>query len=98
MTLLDHTLSEADGVATVHVANTGTRAGSTVVQIYAANSDSHPPVPQLIGFRRVELPAGQSVTIDVRLDPTPTMERKKGTWSRRPGTWQIVAAPHSPQA
>lgn len=98
MTLLDHTLSEADDVATVHVANTGTRAGSTVVQIYAANSDSHPPVPQLIGFRRVELPAGQSVTIDVRLDPTPTMERKKGTWSRRPGTWQIVAAPHSPQA
>jgi beta-glucosidase len=98
MTLLDHTLSEADGVATVHVANTGTRAGSTVVQIYAANLDSHPPVPQLVGFRRVELPAGESVTIDVRLDLTPTMERNNGTWSRRPGKWQIMAAPHSPQA
>ncbi|WP_123023752.1 glycoside hydrolase family 3 protein [Mycolicibacterium stellerae] len=97
MTLLDHTLSEADGVATVRVANTGTRAGSTVVQIYAANSESHPAVPQLIGFRRVELPAGHSDTVDVQLDPTPTMERNNGTWSRRPGTWQIVAAPHSPQ-
>ncbi len=98
MTLLDHTLGEADGAATVHVVNTGTRAGSTVVQIYAANSDSHPPVPQLIGFRRVGLPAGQGATVDVRLDLTPTMQRDDGTWSRRPGTWQIVASPHSPQA
>lgn len=98
MTLLDHTLGEADGVATVHVANTGARAGSTVVQIYAANSGSERPVPQLVGFRRVELAAGHSTDVDVSLDLTPTMERNDGTWSRRPGTWQIVAAPHSPQA
>jgi beta-glucosidase len=98
MTLLDHTLAEADGVATVHVANTGTRAGSTVVQVYAVNSDSHRRVPQLVGFRRVELAAGNSATVDVPLDLTPTLERNDGTWSRRPGTWQIVAAPHSPQA
>ena len=99
MTLLDHTLGEADGVATVRVTNTGTRAGSTVVQIYAVNSDSPRPVPQLIGFRRVELAAGERATVDIRLDLTPTRERDihSGTWSARAGTWRILAAPHSPQ-
>ncbi len=99
MTLLDHTLGEADGTATARVTNTGTRTGSTVVQIYAANSDSPRPVPQLVGFRRVELAAGESTTVDVRLDLTPIRERDihTGTWSARAGAWRISAAPHSPQ-
>ena len=100
MTLVEHALGDVDGVATVRVTNTGTRAGSTVVQIYAADSDSHRPVPQLIGFHRVELAAGESATVDVRLDLTPTRERdtRTGTWSPRAGMWRILAAPHSPQA
>ena len=96
--LLDHRAGDADGLATVRVTNTGSRAGSTVVQMYTLDGDAPRPVPQLIGFGRVELAAGQTAAVDVRLDLTPTREREPhtGTWSRRAGTWRILAAPHSP--
>ena len=98
MKLLDHHAGEVDGVATVRVTNIGSRTGSAVVQIYAFDADSPQPVPQLIGFGRVELAAGQNAAVDVRLDLTPTRERDAhtGTWSRRAGTWRILAGPHSP--
>jgi len=98
MKLLDHGAGEVDGVATVRVTNTGTRTGSTVVQMYAFDGDSPRPVPQLVGFRRIELAAGQHAAVDVRLDLTPTRERDPHTrtWSRRAGTWRILSAPHSP--
>jgi beta-glucosidase len=98
MRLLGHRAGEVDGVATVHVTNTGSRTGSTVVQMYAFDSDLPRPVPQLVGFTRVGLAAGENSTADVRLDLNPTRERepRTGTWSRRGGTWRIVAAPHSP--
>ena len=97
MTLVDHRAGEANGVATVRITNTGSRAGSTVIEVYAFE-DSPRPVPQLIGFKRVKLAAGQDATVDVHLDLTPTRERdpRTGTWSRRAGTWRILAAPHSP--
>jgi beta-glucosidase len=100
MALLDHRAGEVDGVASVRVTNTGSRAGSTVVQMYAFDGDAPRPVPQLVGFRRVELAAGQTAAADVRLDLTPTRERdpRTGMWSRRAGTWRILAAPHSPSA
>ena len=98
MKLLDHHAGEVDGVATVRVTNIGSRTGSAVVQIYAFDTDSPQPVPQLIGFGRVDLAAGQNAAVDVRLDLTPTRERDAhtGTWSRRAGTWRILAGPHSP--
>jgi beta-glucosidase len=97
MTLLDHRAGEADGTATVRVTNIGSRAGSTVVQVYIFDADSPRPVPQLVGFKRVELVAGQDAAVDVSLDLNPARERDRtGTWSRRPGAWRIVAAPHSP--
>jgi beta-glucosidase len=100
MKLLDHRAGEVDGVASVRVTNTGPRTGSTVVQVYAFAGGSPRPVPQLVGFRRVELAAGRNATVDVRLDLAPTRERDSGTrtWSRRAGTWRILAAPHSPSA
>ena len=66
--------------------------------MYTLDGDAPRPVPQLIGFGRVELAAGQTAAVDVRLDLTPTREREPhtGTWSRRAGTWRILAAPHSP--
>jgi len=98
MKLQDHRAGEVDGTATVRVTNTGSRTGSAVVQIYAFDHDSSRPVPQLVGFSRVELATGQHAAVDVRLDLTPTRERdpRTGTWSRRAGTWHILAAPHSP--
>ena len=90
--------TETAGTARVRVRNTGDRAGSTVVQVYAVDTQAARPVPQLVGFRRVDLDAGAETIVDVGLDLTPTRERDPGTrvWSRRPGSWAIVAAPCSP--
>lgn len=53
----------------VHVANTGSRAGDTVVQMYVKHLDSKVPRPQLelVGFQRVSLPARQSKTVTLSL-------------------------------
>jgi beta-glucosidase len=79
------------------VRNTGSRAGSSVIQVYAVE-DTARPGPRLVGFRRVELDPGEERTVDVDLDLTPTMERDPRTrgWARRTGDWWILAAPHSP--
>jgi beta-glucosidase len=49
----------------VAVANTGTRAGDEVVQLYAQNEAASVPRPlkELIGFQRVNLQAGQQKTV-----------------------------------
>ena len=93
-------LGETDGSATVPSRIPGTRAGSTVVQIYAVNSDANRPVPQLVGFRRVELACGSECHRPRPARPHANRQRNNstGVWSRRPGTWRIIAAPHSPQA
>jgi beta-glucosidase len=98
MTLVDHRAGEWDGMATVRVTNTGSRGGSTVIQVYAFE-DSPRPIAQLIGFERVELAAGQNAAFEVSLDLTPTRERdpNTGAWSRRAGNWRILAVPHSPR-
>lgn len=98
MSLLEHSASDVDGVATVRVTNTGQRRGSTVVQVYAADAAAPRPVPQLIGFQRVELEGWAETTVVVKLDLTPTRLRdpETQTWSARPGTWEVVVAPHSP--
>ena len=99
MELVDHHGSEDEAVAEVRIRNTGRRAGSTVAQVYAV-SDAADAVPQLVGFRRVELPAGGEHTVAVDLDLTPIMQRDPETrdWSRRPGEWGIVVSPCSPTA
>jgi beta-glucosidase len=96
--LLDHSATDVDGTARVRVRNTGDRLGSTVAQVYAVDTAAARIVPQLIGFRRVELAPGTEAVVDVPLDLTPTRERDPQTraWSRRPGNWSIVAAAHSP--
>ena len=97
MELVDHRTSDDVAVATVRVRNTGPRAGSTVAQVYAIN-DADGAVPQLVGFRRVELPAGGEDTVAINLDLTPTTQRdpETRTWSRRPGEWVIIVSPCSP--
>ena len=97
MELLNHRVADGEAVATVRVRNTGQRAGSTVAQVYVI-SDADDAVPQLVGFRRVELPAGGEDTVAIDLDLTPTTQRdpETRTWSRRPGQWGIVVSPCSP--
>jgi len=98
--LVDVSAAEETGTATVTFRNTGDRSGSTVAQVYAADAAAARAVPQLVGFRRVQLAAGEEQTVEVDLDLTPTRQRDPLTrrWAPRPGDWQVVAAQHSPSS
>ena len=96
--LLEHRFNETGGRADVLVTNTGDRAGSTVVQVYAADISVRRPVAQLLGFRKVLLQAGEERSVQVTLDAGPTLQRDPATrrWSPRAGDWALLAAQHSP--
>ena len=53
----------------VDVKNTGNRDGEEVVQLYVSYPDSkvERPIKQLKGFKRVFIPAGKTVTVDIPL-------------------------------
>ncbi|MFC8193750.1 glycoside hydrolase family 3 N-terminal domain-containing protein [Cellulomonas sp. NPDC057328] len=61
--------ARTDGAVTarVRVTNTGERAGADVVQLYAHDvvASVTRPVAQLVGYRRVELAAGESAEIEL---------------------------------
>jgi beta-glucosidase len=96
--LVGHRFDDSGGSAEVAVTNVGDREGSTVVQLYAADLAEERPVAQLLGFRKVTLPAHGSATVQVALDAVPTLQRDPEThrWSARPGDWALLVAQHSP--
>ncbi|MCU1423449.1 MAG: glycosyl hydrolase [Microbacteriaceae bacterium] len=96
--LLGHAFDSDGGSAEVRVTNTGERAGSTVVQVYAADLSLDRPVAQLVGYRKVRLEAAADTVVTVALDAGPTLQRDPETrvWSPRPGEWGILVAEHSP--
>jgi beta-glucosidase len=96
--LLDHAFNNAGGTARVLVSNTGDRAGSTVVQLYAADVSTEHPVAQLMGFQKVTLPRGATATVQTTLDAGPTLQRDPNTrqWHPRAGDWALIAAQYSP--
>ncbi|WP_204032154.1 glycoside hydrolase family 3 N-terminal domain-containing protein [Micromonospora qiuiae] len=57
---------------TVRVTNTGTRAGDEVVQLYGHDlvASVTRPVAQLLGYQRVHLEPGQSVTVELAVPTT----------------------------
>jgi beta-glucosidase len=71
----ERTGDEAATVA-VRVANTGTRDGRHVVQVYGRRDDER----FLVGFASVPVPAGGEVDVDV-----PVSLRPLGRWDRRTG-------------
>jgi beta-glucosidase len=62
MTLADLRVDLNAHTATVRVANTGSRSGSTVVQLYALR-EGEPR--ELVGFTRVELAAGEASAVSI---------------------------------
>ena len=64
-------LPDGKATASVEVANTGTRAGEEVVQLYlrAEVSRATRPVLELKGFRRVTLAPGERRTVTFELGP-----------------------------
>ena len=89
--------------ATVDVHNTGTRWGSTVVQVYAvdATEPAGRQVWHLLGFERVDATPGATVAATVACDLA-AISRREGprVWTISAGRWEIVAAQHAhdPQA
>ena len=85
--------------ATVTVANTGSRAGTEVVQVYAEQPVTHDPViaplRRLVGFARVNVDAGQSQQVQVpivtqALATTPGDIQAFAPPRVRPGDYQLV--------
>ena len=72
LTLSHDTIDAGDSVIVgVTVSNTGTRAGSDVVQVYVAPPDDTPvfrPRRELKGFRRVHLEPGEQRRVAIELD------------------------------
>ena len=66
----------------VTVANTGDRAGSTVVQVYGSvpGSTVERPPKRLVGFAKVRLAAGESTQLRVPVDRSQLDLRIDGSW------------------
>ena len=69
---------------TVTVANTGTRPGATVVQVYGsvAGSAHRRPPKRLVGFTKVRLDAGDSIETAITVDRSLLDLRISGVWVR----------------
>jgi beta-glucosidase len=68
------------------IANTGSREGSDVVQVYVASpSSAGEPPKQLRGFARVELRAGEKRHISISLDP-----RTFSVWDINADGWKVI--------
>jgi beta-glucosidase len=88
-----HVTSEGAAVG-VHVRNTGPRDGVTVVQVYGSyvTSAYERPAARLVGFARVELPAGAGTHVAVPVDLSMLDVRVDGRMHREPGTVRLRVA------
>jgi beta-glucosidase len=91
--------SGALAVVEVDVANTGSRAGSEVVQIYVGDSRSSLPRPpkELKGFRKVALAPGEKRTVTIALGPEAFAfyEPGKQVWLAEAGEFGVQAGSSS---
>ena len=80
--------SGTDLVVAVDVTNTGTRAGSEVVQVYVRDVESTLPRPakELAGFARLHLEPGQTARAEVALG-----RRSFAVWDVAAGDWLVEA-------
>lgn len=83
----------------VEVANTGSREGAEVVQLYLAARDrSLFACPRrLVGFQRVSVPPGEMTAAHIRLDfdAFRVWDRSAGTWVAVEGLYDLFAASSS---
>lgn len=62
------------------IANTGLRAGSTVVQLYAGRDEGDVRPRRLVAFERVEVAAGSTGAVHLRLPDRALQVREGGAW------------------
>ena len=78
--------------ATLTVTNTSTRDGAEVVQLYvSAPGGVFGPARELKGFTKVEVGAGESVSVTIPFDRYTFRhwETSRGAWEREAGTWWV---------
>jgi beta-glucosidase len=88
------------GTVTVHadVTNTGSRAGSDVVQLYVGDpAPVGEPPKQLKGFSKVTLEPGQTSQVSFRLDPSAFSywNGAASSWAVADGTYKIMVGDSS---
>jgi beta-glucosidase len=85
------------GTVEVEVANTGTRSGSTVVQLYGGRPGSAHDRPErrLLGFAKVAVGAGQGHPVAVPFDLATLAVRDDGRWVHEPGPYELTVGLHA---
>ena len=64
------TLKAGDPItATVTVTNTGAMSGDEVVEAYLKTPQQNGPIHSLVGFERINVPAGSSKEVTIKIDP-----------------------------
>ena len=97
--LPDQPAMGTDVRVSVDLQNTGSRAGSEVVQVYVKTPDASPsaPVRALAAFRRVTLAAGERKTVEFSLAPRRFSHvRADGRRVEEPGAFEISVGGKQP--
>ena len=98
---IDRTRLEPGGklVCTLEVANTGRRAGSTVIQAYVRDLDAsvERPSKELKGFAKVRLQAGRRTRVTLALDMRSLayFDDRQSAWCAEPGEFELLVGQSS---
>ncbi len=91
--------SEDSLLVEVDVTNTGNRAGSETVQVYAKDIEASVkrPPKELVGFQKVTLEPGQTKTVPVRIkaDDLSFFDAEKHDWMLEPGEIKLLVGKSS---
>ena len=90
-------LSLTEEGASLTLTNTSSRDGAEVVQLYvSAPGGVFGPDRELKGFAKVEVGAGQSVSVTIPFDQYTFRhwESSRGAWETEGGAWTIHVGPH----
>ena len=97
--LSTETLKAGDPLtAKVTVTNTGTMSGDEVVEVYVKTPQPDGPIHSLVGFERVNVPAGVSKEVTITIDPRSISSvDEKGDRSILEGKYTLTLAGAQPQ-
>jgi beta-glucosidase len=80
------------------IKNTGSRPGTEIAEVYARlPQGADEPYKRLVGWKRVELAAGESRTVTVTIDTRPlqSFNETNESWNLATGAYQVMIGPSS---